>query len=372
MEKRIAMRYHNNCMLTRLCLALGVFAILSPLLWFVSAQEKTATVAEAVVTQVTVGAKGGRTVSVHVQSPAQFAGRKYDIVEQAGLSPNSLPVKTGDRVIVSLSKDPTGRETVYITDYVRTMPLFVLMGLFVAITLVIAHWHGLRSLVGMLLSFAVIMGFILPQMIAGSDPVVVTLMGAFLIIPLTFYLSHGSSMKTTVSVTGTLLALVVTGISAFVFVKGARLTGFTAEEAYYLQYLKSGALNIQSLLLAGIIIGALGVLDDITISQTAIVQKLYAANPKYSLPKLYSEAMSIGRDHIASLVNTLILVYTGASLPLLLLFYNTNISYQLVANQEIIATEIVRTMVSSIGIILAVPLTTLLAVIFVQKRLLKA
>jgi len=171
-----------------------------------------------------------------------------------------------------------------------------------------------------------------------------------------------------VAIAGTIVALVITGILAGIFVEAARLTGFASEEAGFLQVAKQGTVNIKGLLLAGIIIGVLGVLDDVTVSQSAIVLKLKEANSQLKPRELYNKAMDVGRDHISSMVNTLILVYTGAALPLLLLFINNPHPFTEIINYEIIADEIVRTLVGSIGLILAVPITTLFAALTVGKK----
>jgi uncharacterized membrane protein len=213
----------------------------------------------------------------------------------------------------------------------------------------------------MIVSFGIIGLVIIPNIMQGNDPLFSTIIGAVFIIPITYYLAHGLNKKTTVAIIGTVLTLIVTAILAYAFVEAAKLTGYAAEEAVYLQNAKGGALNVKSVLLAGFIIGALAVLNDITISQASIVRSLLKSNHDLSFKELYANAMSVGKDHVASLVNTLILVYAGASLPLFLLFYNNNLPFTSVTNQEIIATEIVRTLVSSIGIILAVPITTALA-----------
>jgi uncharacterized membrane protein len=218
-------------------------------------------------------------------------------------------------------------------------------------------------------SFLIISRFLVPQVVAGNSPVLMSLLSAFLIIPTTFFVAHGFNRKTLVSVVGTAASLSVTAAMAYGFILFTHLLGFAQEEALYLQGAGFANLDMQGLLLAGIIIGALGILDDITISQASVVESLAAANPRYSSRELYRAAMGVGRDHIASLVNTLVLVYTGASLPLLLLFYsNSTVPFATAINQEVIATEVVRTLVSSIGIIAAVPITTALAVRLEKKR----
>jgi len=276
--------------------------------------------------------------------------------------------QVGNKVIVSYSKDFEGSNVFYITDYIRRNSLFWLFFIFIALTIVVAKWRGLNSLLGMGISFFVIFSFILPKILAGSPPIQIAIIGSLFIIPSTFYLSHGFNKKTTVAVAGTIIALIITGILAGVFVEAAKLTGFASEEAGFLQVAKQGAINIKGLLMAGIIIGVLGVLDDVTISQSAVVFQLKQANSKIKTRELYKRAMNVGKDHIASMVNTLVLVYTGAALPLLLLFINNPHPFSEVINYEIIADEVVRTLVGSIGLVLAVPITTFIASLAIKKR----
>ncbi len=293
---------------------------------------------------------------------------KKIIVENGNLPVVNLQKYTvGDRLVINSIKDIEGKDSYYIADYVRRGALFWLLILFIILTVIIGSWQGAFSFLGMGLSFSVIFIFILPQILAGSDPVTVVITGAFIIIPVTFLLSHGVNKKTIIAIGGTLISLVMTGILANIFVQAARLTGFATEEAGFLLTYRPGAINMKGLLLAGIIIGVLGVLDDITVSQSAIVEQLHQANPQLSLNDLYKKAMAVGRDHIASMVNTLILVYTGAALPLLLLFVNNPQPFSQIINYEIIADEIVRTLVGSIGLIIAVPITTAIAVLAIGK-----
>lgn len=267
----------------------------------------------------------------------------------------------GDQVVVVQGEDFQGETTYYIADFVRRDPLIFLFFIFVVLAVVVGRWRGLTSLIGLGVSFLIIFLFILPQIYQGRDPVLVTILASMLIIPITFYLSHGGNRKTTIAITGTVIALILTGLMAKIFVEASKLTGFASEEAGFLQVARGDLVNIKGLLLAGIIIGALGVLDDISIAQSALVQQLKEANPKMKAKEVFVRAMKVGQDHIASMVNTLVLVYTGASLPLLLLFIDSPLPFSQVINYEIIAEEIVRTLVGSIGLITAVPITTLLA-----------
>ena len=283
-------------------------------------------------------------------------------IENGNLSlANNLKYKVNDKVIVTFGKDFEGNDYFYITDYIRRDSLFLLFIIFVFVAVVIAKWRGVLSLVGMGISFLVIFSFILPKISSGSNPVGIAILGSLIIIPVSFFLSHGFNKKTIVAIAGTLIALIITGVLSDIFVEAAKLTGFASEEAGFLQAAKQGTINIKGLLLAGIIIGVLGVWDDIAISQSAIVFQLKEANDKLKFNELYKRAMNVGQDHISSMVNTLVLVYTGAALPLLLIFIDNPHPFSEIVNYEIIADEIVRTLVGSIGLILAVPITTVIA-----------
>lgn len=295
---------------------------------------------------VTRGSLKGSKVTVEAGTIPLVGQQKYQV---------------GDKVLIDRSKDLEGNDVFNISDYIRRLPLLWLFLIFVVLVVVVGHWRGLSSLFGLGVSFLVIFVFILPNIYAGREPVFIAITGSLFILPLTFYLSHGFNKKTTVALIGTFIALIITGILAKIFVEATGLTGYASEEAGFLQVAKKGAMDIKGLLLAGIIIGTLGVLDDITVSQAAVVEQLKKANPKIRPRQLFWQAMSVGQDHIASMVNTLVLVYTGAALPLLLLFVDNPMPFSQVINYEIIAEEIVRTLVGSIGLISAVPLTTFLA-----------
>lgn len=281
---------------------------------------------------------------------------------------NSFPYQVGDAVVISKISDAVVEDQYYLNDFVRRPALLLLFCLFVALVLAVARWNGVSAIVGLAASFIIIFSFILPNIEAGYDPILVAIGGSLFIILISFYLTHGFSSKTTVAVIGTFLALIATGILAHIFSQLTRLTGFATEEVAFLQAVKGSDFSAQGLMMAGIIIGTLGVLDDITISQSSIVKELIRANPKLGKAQLFTRAMNVGKDHIASLVNTLVLVYTGAALPLLLLFMDSQYQLMQIINFEIVAEEIVRTLVGSIGLVLAVPITTLIAVYWTRLR----
>lgn len=299
----------------------------------------------------TSGDYRGKTVNIE--------NGKYD---QTGV----IIYNVGDKLVLSVQKDPQGNSLITITDYVRRTPLYVLAAIFILLAILIGGKRGASSLLGMAVTFSILFFFVLPQVLGGQDPVLMTIVASLFIVPVTFILSHGVNKKTLCAIAGTSIALLITGCLAGIFVGQTHLSGFASEEANYLDILKSGRINMQGLLLSGIIIGLLGVLQDITISQSAVVYQLKAANEMLGFSALFTKAMDVGRDHIASMANTLILVYAGASLPLLLLFINNPQPLSSVINFEIIAEEIVRTLVASIGLIIAVPITTALTAFFVK------
>ena len=279
---------------------------------------------------------------------------------------NQPKYERGDEVVLMKSK-VAGEERYMIIDYVRREALYWLFGLFVLVAVVVGRKWGLLSILGMGFSFLVIFKLLIPLIMQGWSPVLVSIMTSALIIPVTFYLSHGLNKKTSVAVVSTLISLVITGVLVLIFTETTKLTGFASEEAGFLQVQMGGEINIKGLLLAGMIIGTLGILDDVTINQAAIVEKLKEANKEMGFGELYKKAMSVGQDHISSMVNTLVLVYTGASLPLLLLFVDSSRSFGEVLNNEIVADEIVRTLVGSVGLMLAVPITTFLAAKWMKR-----
>jgi uncharacterized membrane protein len=273
---------------------------------------------------------------------------------------NVVKVEKGDEVLVGSSEGPDG-PAYFISDRVRTTQLWLLTIVFIAVVLFVARGHGAWSLIGLIISFAVILRFIIPGILAGFSPAIIAFFGAVVIMGTTLYLSHGLNRKASVALAGTALALLLTIILAEASIDLAKLTGLVTEEATTLHLLSQGGIDVRGLLLGGIIIGALGVLDDVTVAQASAVYELRAANPALTSAELFRRGMNIGRDHIASTVNTLFLAYTGAALPLLIILAIQDQATGALVSQEVISTEIVRTLVGGIGIASAVPVTTGLA-----------
>ena len=273
--------------------------------------------------------------------------------------PNTRHIAVGDRVVIGDSSDVPG-ESYYFVDYERRAPLLVLTLLFAAVVIALSRVRGLAALAGLAGSLAILIRFVLPAILAGENPLAVAIVGGACVMFIALYMAHGVNAMTTTAILGTLVSLALTGALAVIFVEAARFTGFGSEEAVFLQ-VSAQQINLQGLLLGSIIIGTLGVLDDVTVTQASAVWELRIANPAYRAKQLYSAALRIGRDHIASTVNTLVLAYAGASLPLLVLFTLSDRTLGDVITSEVVAEEIVRTLVGSIGLVASVPITTALA-----------
>jgi uncharacterized membrane protein len=273
--------------------------------------------------------------------------------------PPGRGLAVGEQILVTIAQAPGGLPQAFFVDFVRTPPLLWLLSAFVGLSLVISGWKGLRSLIAMAISLLVIVSYILPRILAGADPVLVSVAGAFVILSGTLYLVYGWTLKTHAAVLGTLTALILTGLLAAYFVDLTRLTGYSSEEAMFLS--QQSTINLRGLVLGGILIGALGVLDDLVITQASVIFEMHAANPSLGLPALFRRGMRIGQDHVAATVNTLVLAYVGAALPLLLLVTQAGENWGNFISREFVTEEIVRTLVGSLGLMSAVPLTTGLA-----------
>jgi uncharacterized membrane protein len=246
------------------------------------------------------------------------------------------------------------------SDFQRRTPLLWLAAAFGLVVILFGRFQGLRALLGLVASGAVLVAFVVPALLRDSPALPVALTGAAAIAFLALYLAHGVKVGTTVALAGTLVALAVTSALAVFVVSATHLTGLADDNAQVLR-VTAEALDLRGLLVAGIVVGALGVLDDVTVSQVSIVAALRRANPGLRWRLLYREAMSVGRDHVASTVNTLVLAYAGASLPLLLFFAQGDQPVDRLLTRELIAVEIVRMLVGSIGLVASVPITTALA-----------
>lgn len=274
---------------------------------------------------------------------------------------NGLVLKGGETIVGVKTVSSVGT-TYYIADRYRLNSLGGILIVFLSLVLFFGRIRGLMSILGLAFSILLLVWYVVPHILSGKDPLFVSITGATAIMFVSLYLAHGFKKRTTIALVSTLLTLGLASALAVLFVHVAHLFGTGTEEALYLQLGPLDSVNLRGLLLGGIIIGTLGVLDDITTAQTAAVEELKKANAALTISELYRRGLSIGKEHIASLVNTLALAYAGVSLPLFLLFsLNQTQPFWVILNSESIAEEVVRTLVGSAALTLAVPITTALA-----------
>ena len=279
-------------------------------------------------------------------------------------------LKEGDVVYLQVLRnlEDNSVAAAFLSD-VRRGPALALIFVIFAVTILLVGWfRGLSSLVGLLVTLGVLFLFILPQILHGSDPILVTVIGSIVILGVNMHLSHGFSRSTFFAFLSTVVGLLLVCVFAKLFSGFANLSGLANEEAVLLYFNNPDVIFPQGILLAGIILGAVGVLDDVAITQSEAVHELSEANDSLSRKELFTRAMRIGRHHIASTVNTLVLAYAGVALPLLLIFLSASeVSFLRFLNEEPVAEEIVRTFAGTLALVLTVPLATLFAA-FSLKR----
>jgi len=305
-------------------------------------------------------------------SDGDYAGKtvEYDGIGDPE-SVNKNLFKAGDQVSVEASFDASGNVKYFIADYIRTGSLKWLSIIFVVFVLIVGRWKGLRSLFSLAVTFWIIMGYMLPQIMDGSDPIVVTMIGSTGILLAIIYLTEGFNAVAHLSVASIFISLLATvGLSSF-FVELTKLSGLANEEASFLVGYGGQIVSFKGLLLAGIIIGALGVLDDVVIAQITSVEEINKTAGGQTRTEIFRKAMKIGVSHISAMTNTLFLAYAGASLPLLILFISGQSAFASpwqALNNEALATEVVRTLTGSIGLVLAMPIATIMAVWWVKRK----
>lgn len=291
----------------------------------------------------------------------QLMGQTKDIESDI---PN---LKKGQNVYINHVTHIEGDSYFTIVSVDRIPALIFFIILFIILLLIFSGYQGLRSILSLIFSFIVILYVLLPAILAGYNPLFVSVFIAACILFFAIFFTHGFNKESAVAYAGTMIATTITALIAIYAVSLTHLSGFVSDESTYLNMNTSGTLNFAGLLLAGIIVGVLGVLDDIAITQAAIVVELYGTDDKLTRLQVYKKAIRVGKEHVSALVNTLILAYVGTSLPLMLLIKSYSYNIETVLNMEIISTEIIRSIIGSIGLILTVPMVTLLAVFYLKN-----
>lgn len=310
----------------------------------------------------------GATTSVQTVRIELLEGQKAGTVTT--FDNDLVRLEKGDNIFVSRLEYMDGYEEVVFKDVERRPQLMLIAGIMFLLVIVFAGWQGLRSLLSLALSMAAILFILVPALLAGYSPAWVSLGVSAAILSIILFFTHGFRPHVIIAFFGTISAVAVTCLMSWWSVASLRLTGFSDDATVFLNFATGGGLDFTGLLLGSMIIGLLGVLDDVAITQASVVHELRRANSKLSMFELYKRAIAVGRDHIGSLVNTLALAYVGASLPLVLLFARANSDWWLAINQEIIAAELLRIIIGSIGLILAVPFTTFIAAWYFRDKVL--
>lgn len=284
------------------------------------------------------------------------------------LNPNdNARFSDGDSVILSLSTY-NGEQSYSIYEPYRLGRLMTLFFLFVALVVLVSRRQGLMSLLALVVTLLILVFGILPRIVAGQSPFWVSLIGSAIIATLTFYLAHGFKKRTSLALLSTYVTLFLAMLLSLFSVRFSHLFGLGSESSAYLSTSSFQGIDLKGLLLGAIVIGTLGVLDDVTTAQTAAVHEIHRANTKLSFKDLYKRGLSVGREHISSLVNTLVLAYVGASFPVLLLITQSPRPLWVILNNEFLAEEIVRTLVGSTALVMAVPISTLVAAHYYGRK----
>jgi uncharacterized membrane protein len=285
-----------------------------------------------------------------------------------GAGPGSPRLAVGDRVRLARTADPSSGAVNYLyDDMIRDRPLGLLALAFAVVVVLVARWRGLAALAGLGVAYAILAFFLLPALLAGESPIAVGLTAGAAILFVVLYVAHGPSARTSTALLGTLASLGLTGLLAVGATAAANLTGLSSEVVTAVQT-SAPAVSVSGLVLCGVVIGSLGVLNDVTVTQASAVWELHAVDPAAPRWRIYRSAMRIGRDHIASSVYTLVLAYAGSAIPLLLLVSLSGRSVHDIATGDEIAEELVRGLVGGIGLAASVPITTAVAAYVVGRR----
>lgn len=331
------------------------------------------TVFQAVV--VSVGEEGERTIegtalseeyqelTVRITKGSR-AGEEF-IIE----NDSSVAYDPGDKLYLHRVPDSAESPELWsVGEPDRTPVLLALLLAFIGVTLLVSGSAGIRSLIALLISFLVIIFGMVPLLLAGWPPVITSVALGIAILAISMFVTHGINRPTWIALIGSVVALVFAALLAQLSVSLAKLSGFVSDEAVFLNFATGGTLDLSGLLLGGILVGIIGVLNDVSVSQVHTVAEIHDANPALTQKAVWSRAMKVGKEHMGAVVNTLPLAYAGVSLPLLLLFSQTDAPFSFIVNRELFAAEVIRALSGSIGLLLSGAIATVLAVAFLVPK----
>ena len=368
----VGLRRHGTAVLLGFALVLGILVLTPDLGPPPSGTPPVLLAHGRIIESVPTTDPSEPDVRIEILEDVAAGPSRGDVVEGFLQGPSGAGTRpdfaVGDEVIVNLSTDPEAG-FVSVNDRYRIPILALLLGIFAIAVTVVGGWRGVRSLLALALTLVVIVRVVVPLILAGYDPAWVAILAATGVTTATFLLTEGARRPTLAAIAGTAISLTLVAVLAAVFDGLARFTPLRGSEAAgFLVSLGGTEVDLGGLVLAAVIFGALGVLDDVTVTQAATVQELHDADPAIRPMALAGRAMNVGRSHIAATVNTLVLAYVGASLPLIVLFAAGAQDPFLIASGEVVAVEVVRALVGSIGIVAAVPVTTAIAVWLLGRR----
>ena len=305
--------------------------------------------------KVTSGKYKGEVFEVHNQLSGHLV---YDIL-----------VSPGDRVVVLIEEDAHGKASVYITDFMRQNYVIYLAILFVLLIILIGKFRGLKAVITLAVTLFSIIQILLPAILRGINPIPITILISMFVTVFTLFVISGINTKSISAILGTIGGVMIAGFLAYYIGTKVKLTGMSSEEAVMLLYIPQGvSFDFKGLLFSGIIMGALGAVMDIGMSISSSIEEIYKANPMLTRKDLFSSGMNVGQDVMGTMTNTLILAYTGSSIPLLLLFMAYETSIIKILNLDVIATEVVRSLAGSIGLVAAIPLTALISSYLIRRK----
>ena len=303
------------------------------------------------------------TYTVYIQSTQESVETMISMLEQS-----EEPFKVGDSVYLTNMVDLQGQDTWSITGYSRSRSIILWSLFFIALIFLIGGIKSLGSILSLIFSFLVIYLFIIPQIINTGEIVYIGYIGTLLILVVGMYLAHGFKKTTTIALFSTLIGVVIVSVLSWILLNSLNLNGMGDETAFLLSSQMEGSINIKLLFFVSILIGAVGVLDDVAIGQVSSMYEIYMANRELTAKELYSRSMNVGKEHVASMINTLFIVYAGSSLPLVVLMYLSNRDLGTLISIDMISEEIVRTLAISISLLLVVPISTFLSSLLVTKE----
>ncbi|WP_073147726.1 YibE/F family protein [Paramaledivibacter caminithermalis] len=356
-----------------LALILLIFAIFS---FYAYGEEDITTFEKALVLQVVndenisdENINGVQFVELKILT-GKYKGKTFNIENVLSDHPvYDIPVKKGDKVLVFMEVNEEGNLEVNITDYVRNNYIYILVLIFVIILLLIGRIKGLKTILTLVFTMLMIFKVLLPLMLRGYNAVFITILISAIVTIVTITIISGFSKKSAAAVIGTVSGVLIAGFIAFIIGTKVKLTGLSSEEAVMLSYIPQDInFNFRDLLFSGILLGTLGAVMDVSMSIASAIEEINRANSKLSMKELFISGMNVGKDIMGTMSNTLILAYTGSTVPLMLLFMAYETSFLRISNMDIIATEIIRSLAGSIGLILAIPLTAVISAMLIKKE----